>query len=715
MSEPVLSKPADNAPRRGLSLSAVGKSAAWLRTQLIEEKPRWAVWLPVGFGTGIGLYFAAPVEPALWPAATLAIVAAVLAVVFRHRPPSYFLLAVAVIAAGFAVARLRSDLVAAPVLARETGTVTVTGTIEEIEPRPTGIRLRLKDLAIDRLPGPLPAGVRISVRRNDATLDIGDRVSLRAVLTPPSRPSAPGAYDFQREAWFRQLGGVGYAVSPATRLEAGAADGWRGAMARLRHGVTVRLADGSPEGAMAVALLSGEQSGIDEEVMQAMRDSGLAHLLSISGLHMVLVVGLLLGGFRLLLALIEPLALRYPIKKWAALLALLGALFYLLLAGSPIPAQRAFIMAAVILLAVLFDRSPFSMRNVALAAMVVLLLAPESLLSASFHMSFGAVVALIAAWEWAQPLLARWRQARPLIEPSPLGRFGAYLAGVILTTLIAGTASGLFGLYHFNRIALYGTLANMAAVPITGFWVMPFGMLALLLMPLGLEQWALVPMHWGLSAIIWVAKTVASWPGSSPVLPALPAYALPLMTLGGLWLCLWRRPWRLLGLIPLAVALASFAWHRPPDLLVSDDAATVAVRAADGSLLISGTGDRFRRETWTRRAGLDAAGAWPKPGQTSADGALRCDALGCVLNRGGRPVVIAMTQQALAEDCRQPGLLVSLVPARRACGRRGDLVDFFDLRDAGTHAIWIGTDGFRIETVRQHQGERPWTGFRRQK
>ncbi len=697
-------------------MSAAGKAGPWLRARLAEERPRWALWLPVGFGTGIAFYFALPVEPALWPAPAVALVAVLVLIVLRRRPlPRIALLAVAIVAAGFTVAKLRSDWVAAPVLARDTGAITLTGTIAEIEPRPTGIRLRLKELAIDRLQGPLPASVRVSVRRNDTALDIGDRVSLRAVLTPPSRPSAPGAYDFQREAWFRQLGGVGYAISPVTRLEAGSAEGWQGVMERLRHRVTARLADGSPEGAMAVALLSGEQSGIDQEVMQAMRDSGLAHLLSISGLHMVLVVGLLLGGFRLLLALIEPVALRHPIKKWAAVLALLGAFFYLLLAGSPIPAQRAFIMAAVILLAVLFDRSPFSMRNVALAAMVVLLLAPESLLSASFHMSFGAVVALIAAWEWAQPHLARWRKARPVIEPSPLGRFGVYLAGVIITTLIAGTASGLFGLYHFNRIALYGTLANMAAVPITGFWVMPFGMLALLLMPLGLEELALVPMHWGLSAIIWVAKTVASWPGSSPVLPALPAYALPLMTLGGLWLCLWRGSWRLLGLVPLVVALMSFAWHRPPDLLVSDDAEAVAVREAGGRLLLSHSGDRFRRETWTRRAGQDEAAAWPAPGQASADGALRCDALGCVLRRHGQQVVIAMTLQALAEDCRQPGLLVSLEPARRACRRSSRLIDFFDLRDAGTHAIWIDAGGFRIETVRERQGERPWTAFRPQR
>ncbi|MDF3073400.1 MAG: putative rane metal-binding protein [Alphaproteobacteria bacterium] len=642
----------------------------------------------------------------------VAVVAALLALTWRHPTLRVLGLSALIVCAGFVAAKWRSDWVAAPVLQREIGPTLVTGTIEEIEPLPQGIRVRLKNLTIERLQGTPPAAIRVSVRRGDTAMQIGERVSLRAVLTPPSPPAAPGAYDFQRDAWFRGLGGVGFAISPVTRIADGERSGWSDLIQSLRQRATARLVDGSAEGAMAAALLTGEQSGIPPDTLQAMRDSGLAHLLSISGLHLVLVVALLLGGFRLLLALIEPLALRYPIKKWAAVLALLGAFFYLLLAGSPIPAQRAFIMAAVALLAILFDRNPLSMRTVALAAMAILLIAPESLLSASFHMSFAAVIALIAGWEWLQPRLARWRAAHPTIEPSPLNRIGFYLAGVVLTTVIAGTASGLFGLYHFNRVALYGTVANMLAVPITGFWVMPWGLLAMLLMPFGLEQLALEPMRWGLSAIIWVAKTVASWPGSSPVLPALPAYALPLLTLGGLWLCLWQRRWRALGFVPIAIALLSFAWHAPPDILVSDDAEVVAVRDASGRLMFSqASADKFRRETWTRRAGEEAASAWPQPGTASADGTLRCDAIGCVLKRAGQQVNIALSPQALAEDCRQPGLLISLEPARRACRRRANLIDFFDLRDAGTHAVWLKGREVQVDTVRDYQGERPWSRF----
>lgn len=719
MSDPALSKPVPEPARSSRSVAAVAvwprRFGIWLGEQASEERARWALFLPVAFASGIAFYFALPVEPSMWPAVAVAAAALVLSVALRrHSLALVLLLATGVSAAGFAVAKFRSDTVAAPVLGREMAT-TLAGTVAQVEPLPRGVRVRLKDLAIDRLQGePQPAAVRVSVRNPGGPIAIGDRVSLRAVLIPPSPPAAPGAYDFQRDAWFRQLGAVGYAISPVTVQGRAPVAGWRQTVDAMRHDATRRIvADGSPEGAIAAALLTGEQSGIPEDALQAMRDSGLAHLLSISGLHMVLVVALLLGGFRLLLALIEPLALRYPIKKWAALAALAGALFYLLLAGSPIPAQRAFIMAAVVLLAIVFDRDALSMRTVALAAMVVLVVAPESLLSASFHMSFAAVLALIAGWEWLQPRIAAWRQSRPLLAPSALDRAGFYLAGVVVTTLIAGTASGLFGLYHFNRVALYGTVANMLAVPITGFWVMPWGVLAMLLMPFGLEQLALEPMRWGLSAIVWVAQTVAGWPGSAPVLPALPAYALPLLAIGGVWLCVWRRPWRLLGLAPIALALLSFAWTDPPHILVSEDGETIAVRDASGGLMLSRpNADKFRRETWTRRAGQDELLEWPEPGRTSPDGVLRCDSLGCTFRREGQSVAIALSLQALAEDCRLPGLLISVEPAGRACRRSARLIDFFDLRESGAHAIWLEPGGARIETVREAQGERPWSRFR---
>ena len=255
---------------------------------------------------------------------------------------------------------------------------------------------------------------------------------------------------------------------------------------------------------------------------------GLAHLLSISGLHIGLVAGILLFGLRAGLALIPPLALRIPTKKVAAIAALAATGGYVLLAGAPVPAQRAFVMTAIVMVAILTDRSALTMRLIAWAAAAVALVRPEAVLGASFQMSFAAVTALIATHE----ALAKKRSRGPRTLASRVTR---ELAAVALTSFIAGTATAPFAAYHFHRLADYGVLANLVAVPITGFWVMPLAILAFALMPFGLEGWALVPMGWGIEAIIVVAQWVAALPGAAVQVPAMPSAALAVVVVGGLW------------------------------------------------------------------------------------------------------------------------------------------------------------------------------------
>ncbi|MEO8560221.1 MAG: ComEC/Rec2 family competence protein, partial [Rhodospirillales bacterium] len=411
----------------------------------------------------------------------------------------------------------------------------------------------------------------------------------------------------------------------------------------------------------------------------------------------------------------EPVALRYPIKKWAAGVALVGTLFYLLLAGAPVSAQRSFVMAAFVLIAIMIDRSALSLRLVAWAALAVLLWAPETMLGASFQMSFAAVIALVAAWEAVRPWALRWRQNRVARWPWLLERGTSYLAGVLLTTMVAGLASSSFGLYHFNRVALFSIAANLLAVPITGFWVMPWGMLALALMPFGLQDLALEPMRWGIAAIIYIAREVASWPGAAALVPALPPIALPLLAIGGLWLCLWQRRWRLLGLIPLAAVVVLAFTARPPDILTGGEGPLFAVRdRSTGHLMLSASRrDRFIGESWVRRAGDDETKEWPRSG-TSADGSLVCDPSGCILRRDGHLIALVESNEALLEDCRNAGLVLSQVAARRQCAtsratRSVIVIDVIDLRLNGAYAIWIGQNGFDIRNVRQDRGTRPWT------
>jgi competence protein ComEC len=286
------------------------------------------------------------------------------------------------------------------------------------------------------------------------------------------------------------------------------------------------------------------------------------------------------------------------------------------------------------------------------------------------------------------------------------------LAGIALTTIVASLATAPFVVYHFNRFAAYGLAANLAAVPITALWIMPWAMAAFLLMPFGLEAVALTPMGWGVGAVIAVAQVVSSWPGAVVRVPAMPVSGIALVALGGLWLGLWRRRWRFLGLGLILAGLASVPLSRPPDVLVDGDAKLVAVRGEDGALALSSTRKaRFHGQVWLRRVGQEEAAAWPWGG-ASPDGRLACDALGCIYEARGQTVALVHDGRALAEDCGTAEVVVSLVPVRVPCPSPRRVIDRFDLWREGGHAVWLDPDDVRVETVRAWQGRRPWTANR---
>jgi competence protein ComEC len=687
-----------------------------IAAQLAAEREQWMLWIPVAVGAGVSLYFALPVEPPLWPALLIAGIGCATGYRLRNSGPALLLAsAVSLIAIGVAVAQLRTASVTAPMLTDEIGPVRITGRILAAEPLPAGRRLLLDELVIEGVaPESTPSRIRLRVTRIDPDILPGDRVQLLAKLAPPSPPMAPGAYDFQRDAFFQQVGGIGFALGTATRIGEGAEGGFRRRLElsverlRLAMGERIRAALPGRDGPVAAALIVGTQTGIDRQVMDAMRDSGLAHLLSISGVHIGFVAAIIFGIVRGGLSLVPPVALRYPIKKWAAVAALLGTFFYMILAGSPVPTQRAFLMTGLVMLAVLVDRVAITLRLVAWAALVVLLVRPEAVIGPSFQMSFAAVAALVAAYEGSRV----WRTERR----SELGWFGRallYLGGLVLTSVIAGLATAPFALYHFNRFADYSVVANMLAVPLTGVVVMPMAVVAVALMPLGLESWPLAAMGWGVEGIIRIAEMVAGWPGSVMLLPAMPVSALAVAVLGELWLLLWRGRWRYIGILPLLLGMASTIFVRSPDILVSGDADLVAVRAADGGLAVNSNHGGLKAEIWLRRAGDAERDPWPAAGEPGAGGRLVCDALGCLYRAEGHLVALAWKAEALQEDCYEADLVISLEPVKWSCSSAAQVIDRFDLWREGGHAVWLDPDGARVVAVHDTRGRRPWVVQRR--
>ncbi|MBN8532073.1 MAG: ComEC/Rec2 family competence protein, partial [Alphaproteobacteria bacterium] len=368
-----------------------GRATAWLDDRFMEERGRWLLWVPVALACGIGLYFALPEEPPQdW--ALQAIGATFLPLFFLRRwlwalLPAAFLFFAAL---GFGVAQWRAEAVAAPVLAKSLLSVRGEAVILDMERVQKGHRLLLGKVTLTGVPvAETPERLRLSVKKSEG-LSPGQRIAFRAGLHPPPLPAIPGGYDFARSAWFGQIGAVGYAFGEPEVLAEPAADAWRGALEQLRQAVSLRVTQGmaAPYSGMAISLMTAEQNALPQDIIQNMRASGLAHILSISGLHIGLAIVILFGAVRFGLAAVPALALNYPIKKWAAAAALAGSAFYLGITGFPVPAVRSWLMAAFILLAIIADRAQASMRFVALSAILILLAQPEALLSVSFQLSY---------------------------------------------------------------------------------------------------------------------------------------------------------------------------------------------------------------------------------------------------------------------------------------------------------------------------------------
>src|SRR6266446_133993 len=586
---------------------------AALAEALAAEGDRRILWLPVFFGAGIALYFTPTVEPPRW-LGLAATIAAILPVILLRRWPAWrnALIAAAFCGAGLAIMQQARWEYGAPMLERRIGPVALTGRVVDVDTLERGWRIVV---APDPLPGlgPVeqPRRLRLHIAATSDALRPGDQVSLKAMLFPVPGQVLPGGRDMQRELYFAGIGGVGYSYGGARRVAADGEDngegGWREWLLQLRAEMTRRIVAALPgsTGGVASAVITGKRGTMAEEVKQAFRDSGLSHLLAIAGLHLGLVGGFVFFAVRGGLALVPWLVLRYPIKKIAAVVTLIVLFCYLMISGAAIPTQRAFIMTGIVFTAILVDRLRLSMRICALAALVVLVLDPASLVGVSFQMSFGAVVALIAVYEtWGARLAYLFHR----------GGFGrkvlGYCGAVAVTTVVATVGTEPFAIYHFHHLVLYSPLANVIAVPISAMWTLPWGVVACLLMPFGLEALALTPMGWGIDVTIVVAQSVAALPGNVWSMPRLPTSGVVLVALGGCWLCLWQGKWRWWGSLGIAAGMATMLLTRPPDLILADFGRFLAVRAPDGNYFIADASEKLTRSFLVQETGASLL-PWP--------------------------------------------------------------------------------------------------------
>jgi competence protein ComEC len=611
---------------------------------------------------------------------------------------------------GFAAAAFRANSVAAPVLER-TAFAKISAYVETVDAGREGGRMVLLITAFDSKAG-VTAPRRIRTTFKGLGPRAGDHISGQARLMPPPQPSFPGGYDFARDAYFLGLGAVGrwtgpMALSPApvsmsqslwlvTRID------------NARTDLTNRIAKiiGGQAGALSAALVTGKRGLLDEPTNEALRASGLYHIVSISGLHMVLAAGVFFWLGRAGLALLPGVPERYPIKKYAALMAMFGATAYCLFSGSEVATERSLIMTLVMLGAILFDRPALSMRNLAIAALVVLLREPETLLGPSFQMSFAAVAAMIAAHEW-------WMSRKTTgKEPAGWGAIWmrkAWLAllGSVVTTLIASFATAPFAAYHFQRINPYGLIGNALAIPFVSFIVMPAAVGGTILLPFRLDGpvWSLMGM--GSEQVLVVARKVGEVQGAVRGLRAFPISGLLWMAAGFMLLVLVRHALRLCAILPMAVGLWQATHVTPADILIDRQGLIAAVRGQDGRMVMLGrSASRFTVDRW-----LSADGDLRKSGAPELRQGSHCDRMGCVTTlTTGEPVSLVLEPEAFEDDCRRAKVLITPLQTPDFCRKTAFVIDRSNLMQSASIMLHRSGDQYRITPARPQNQWKPWYG-----
>ena len=700
----------ENGTGRGHLARLRNRVSAYLRRCLEAEAETLFLWLPVAMAAGIGTYFALPWEPG--PVAMMVIgSAALLPLYAAMRRGSAAALLVLFVLLGFSAAKFDSVMVWSPPLAYSTGPIEIEGTVRSIESGRGGqlkIVLRLEEargLSDETRPG----HVRLSVSLLSITP--GDRLRGTATLSPLPTPVAPGAFDFARAQWLNGIGATGRFLGKPSIEKGNRSLGFHLAamIHELRQTIAARIhaALTGSTGHLAVALVTGERSGIADAMTDSLQTSGLAHIISISGLHMSLVAGSVFWLVRALLASSARLALRRPIKKWSALAALAAGAFYLAISGNEVASQRSYLMLAIMFIAVLLDRPALSLRNVAIAALAIMTVEPSSLLSAGFQMSFLAVTGLLSFFafrrsEETTPQPPRRRSHWPVY----LVKLGVrWLAIMGATTLIAGLCTGPVAAYHFNRISTYSLVANLLALPIVSAVVMPMALFATAAMPLGLEFWPLVAMGQGLEAVMKVSDWVTTFPGARVFAPSqAPAGAL-IVTFGILWISLFRTSLRWWGIGICALGFAVGGIKARPDVLVERTAINAAVRNDLGVLAIAEERKgRFAVERWLA---ADGDGVTIKVASKRAG--WKCDAHLCLARTKGKTVAYARKSAELDLVCPKADVLIAAFPLRGRCRAIDIRIDRFDVWRNGAHALFVGEDGvIRTATAREQRGSRPW-------
>lgn len=653
---------------------------------LLEEREALFSWLIVSFCFGILFYFALDQEPDLLLMFFLSITLISLNLYYRNS----ILYLVIFFTLGVGCATYRTYHVKSPMLNETLQNVSVSGRITHLIPTLKGQQLTLERLYISPRPTILPTKIKIAVNTPHQQFAIGDVVRMKAILKPPSQPLVPRGYDFARQHFYERIGATGFSLSKVYVLKKNQ-NILQNYIANLRLQFSQRIKQALPDytGPIAASLIIGEQSAIDKQILLNMRNSGLSHILSVSGLHLSLVSIICFFCTRLLLSLSPYIAQKYDTKKIAAYISLIATLFYLLISGMQIAAIRSYIMVLCVIVAILFDRQEYAVRSVCVAAFIMLIITPEAIMHPSFQMSFFAVIALVSGYELYLSKIF-YDQEHDLFS-----KIKRYLIGSIAATFIAGLATAPFAIYYFNQYSNYSMLANLAVAPITSFILMPAVVITCLLYPFGLEKIALKLMALGIKYMVFIANWVSHLPNSTIMLANMNNTTLFAFAIGILWLSLWQSKLRLLGFAPILYSCLELFNTSSATLMIDQHSHTIFIRSKDHNLVKTHSNkktsqfitDYFNAKMQTRRIySIDE-----KRYQEEFD----CQNNLCNITKGQCKI-------SFHSDF-QPDNIIKI-----SCPAQEQVITLTDLEKNGSYYIYLSENKARLESVADYLVNRPW-------
>lgn len=591
------------------------------------EIHRWDLFIPVFLSLGSSLYFSLNSEPNFY-ISIIFLFFTVISISFLKLKIKlhienntkfntlftwlFFIIKMMIVFfIGFGAAQIRTNYLNVQKLPENIENIKIDGFIESIEDVPRGTEKKQRILRriiltdINGLPFKINKNFKIRIQgpfgklRNLKSLS---RVSLETTLFQPPKKISISGYDSEFDAYFKGISAFGKVKKIFNVYEENCKNNnfsKSRKVQRIRNFLREKIVNSMNKDTFPIAssIMIGDKSGISLKTREAFTKSGVSHILAISGLHMGLLAALVFLIVSKLLVFIPRLAERFSVKKISAFLTIPVTLFYLLMSGASFSAMRAFIMITISMIAIMIDQKPISLKNVAIAASIILFIFPESIYSVSFQLSFASVTGLCFFYERYRFNInfenKIFKKAYFILNP---------IIQSVISTLIATLATAPLIIYTFQRFTFVGVLGNLIAIPLLSLFIMPIGILSIIISLFKTDNYFFKLFEYSIELLLKSVDIVSKLPFSDCLIAKPSSLSIILITLGFIWLIVWQKRKRFLGFAPLSVGIVLFFCNKPPTVFIGND--FFGVRNNECFFISDKINGNFHAKVWSQESGM---------------------------------------------------------------------------------------------------------------